>query len=286
MACAPAWWPRRLIAGSPATRTPPRPRSSTTAPRCLPGNRCARRRAPADRRSAAAVRAGAAVSRTRRGLSRLRPRFLSGRGRLEDGRAAANARCRSPKQPAPAPRSPAACAESGRSTRSGSRRCLRGVRQVFTSSRALAQAAGDARTLLGVAIDESNACCSWGSFSSAEDAALQRPAGRPPDRPGSLVWCHVLAGNAAEAMLAGGRTAEAAALIDPLTTGPPTPRPLGCTSAPGPHRPAARRPGGRHRAAPADQGTDQPALPRRVCLRNGAAGGGAGAVGGAARRRP
>ena len=36
----------------------------------------------------------------------------------------------------------------------------------------------------------------------------------------------VLAANAAEAMLLVGRTAEAAALIDPLTTGPTRPRPL------------------------------------------------------------
>ena len=43
--------------------------------------------------------------------------------------------------------------------------------------------------------------------------------------PGRPAWTAtsgpVLAGNAAEALLAGGRTAEAAALIDPLTTGPP-----------------------------------------------------------------
>ena len=36
-------------------------------------------------------------------------------------------------------------------------------------------------------------------------------------------WFHatILVGNAAEAMLFAGRTADAAALIDPLTTGPP-----------------------------------------------------------------
>ncbi len=44
---------------------------------------------------------------------------------------------------------------------------------------------------------------------------------RPAGRPGSFVAAAVLAGNACEALLACGRTAEAAALIDPLTTGPP-----------------------------------------------------------------
>ena len=45
----------------------------------------------------------------------------------------------------------------------------------------------------------------------------------PPGRPAwQASWAAtVLAFNASEALLARGRTAEAAALIDPLTTGPP-----------------------------------------------------------------
>ena len=35
------------------------------------------------------------------------------------------------------------------------------------------------------------------------------------------MWAAILAANASEALLARGRTAEAAALIDPLTAGPP-----------------------------------------------------------------
>ena len=43
----------------------------------------------------------------------------------------------------------------------------------------------------------------------------------------------VLANNAAEALLAQGRTAEAGALIDPLTTGPPDRDHWGCAPGPG-----------------------------------------------------
>ena len=64
-------------------------------------------------------------------------------------------------------------------------------------------------------------CCSWGSSRRRRGGAA-RPAGRRRrpawTRPVMPIF---LAVNAAEALLAVGRTAEAAALIDPLTTGPP-----------------------------------------------------------------
>ena len=91
----------------------------------------------------------------------------------------------------------------------------------FHRSRAAAEAAGDDAALLEVAVDESDVFLQMASFTRAEEVALHGlQAAR---RAGLDSWFRatLLAGNAAEAMLFGGRTAEAAALIDPLTTGPP-----------------------------------------------------------------
>jgi DNA-binding CsgD family transcriptional regulator/tetratricopeptide (TPR) repeat protein len=87
--------------------------------------------------------------------------------------------------------------------------------------RAVAQAARDSEALLRVAVTEGDALLCTGQFQSAIEVSLRgletaRKAGRGTSYDGA-----VLAGNAALALLAGGRTAEAAALIDPLTTGPP-----------------------------------------------------------------
>ena len=68
----------------------------------------------------------------------------------------------------------------------------------------------------------------------------------------------VLAANAAEALLALGRTAEAAALIDPLTTGPPDRDHWLVHVLPRRDRPAARRHRRGRRAAAADQGRHRP----------------------------
>ena len=58
-------------------------------------------------------------------------------------------------------------------------------------------------------------------FQSAADVALDGLGRARHSGLQASWWATVLAFNAAEALLAGGRTAEAAALIDPLTTGPP-----------------------------------------------------------------
>jgi DNA-binding CsgD family transcriptional regulator len=87
--------------------------------------------------------------------------------------------------------------------------------------RTVAEAARDAAALMWLAVSESDALLKTGRYSRAEEVALRglhaaRSAGL--DR-----WFYAmdLAEAAATAMLAGGRTADAAALIDPLTTGPP-----------------------------------------------------------------
>jgi DNA-binding CsgD family transcriptional regulator len=86
---------------------------------------------------------------------------------------------------------------------------------------ALARAAGDGRALIWLAVNESDALLKLARFDSAADVAL---GGLGPARQAGLQasWgVNVLTANAAEALLARGRMAEAAALIDPLTTGPP-----------------------------------------------------------------
>ena len=86
---------------------------------------------------------------------------------------------------------------------------------------ALARAADDALTLVWLAVDESDALLKLARFSDAADLARD---GLGPARLAGLqasISATVLAFNASEALIALGRTAEAAALIDPLTTGPP-----------------------------------------------------------------
>ena len=86
---------------------------------------------------------------------------------------------------------------------------------------ALARASRDAPALVWMAGNESEALLKLGQFQRAADVASRgldaaRQAGLQSWR-----FASVLAANAAEALLALGRTAEAAALIDPLTTTPP-----------------------------------------------------------------
>jgi len=101
--------------------------------------------------------------------------------------------------------------------------CLRGqVAEGFAiaeRARALAEASGDGEAVLEVAGDESDLLLKTGRFDEAAAAGLRgvqaaHESGRYPDFP---------AANAAEAMLALGRTAEAAQLIDPLTDEPVEP---------------------------------------------------------------
>ena len=85
----------------------------------------------------------------------------------------------------------------------------------------LARATGDGLSLVWLAVNESDALLKLARFQDAADVAL---SGLGPARQVGLgaSWAvTVLAANASEALLARGRTAEAAALIDPLTTGPP-----------------------------------------------------------------
>ena len=86
---------------------------------------------------------------------------------------------------------------------------------------ALARVAQDAPALVWLAGNESDALLKLGQFQRAADVASRgldtaRQAGLQSWR-----FAIVLAANAAEALLALGRTAEAAALIDPLTITPP-----------------------------------------------------------------
>src|SRR6185312_1849315 len=84
-------------------------------------------------------------------------------------------------------------------------------------ARALAEASGDDEALVEVATDESDILLKTGRFDRAAEAGLRGlQAGRETGREAD-----VAASNAAEAMLARGRTTEAAELIDPLTDTPP-----------------------------------------------------------------
>jgi DNA-binding CsgD family transcriptional regulator len=86
---------------------------------------------------------------------------------------------------------------------------------------ALARAADNLIALVRLAAKESDALLKLARFQDAADVAL---SGLGPAREAGLqasFEATILIFNAAEALLAAGRTAEAAALIDPLTAGPP-----------------------------------------------------------------
>jgi DNA-binding CsgD family transcriptional regulator len=85
----------------------------------------------------------------------------------------------------------------------------------------LARSTDDGSALVWLAARESDALLKLAEFRSAADVALH--AFEPARQAGlQASWqATILAQNASEALLAGGRTAEAAALIDPLITGPP-----------------------------------------------------------------
>jgi DNA-binding CsgD family transcriptional regulator/tetratricopeptide (TPR) repeat protein len=88
-------------------------------------------------------------------------------------------------------------------------------------ARALAEASRDRTALVWLAVSESDDLLGLGKFASAAEVAQD---GLQAARQSGLdAWylATVLAANASEALLARGRTAEAAAVIDPLTTGSP-----------------------------------------------------------------
>jgi DNA-binding CsgD family transcriptional regulator len=103
--------------------------------------------------------------------------------------------------------------------------CIRGrLEEGFAAidrGRAVAEAAGDDAALLEMAVRESDALGCVGEFASAAEVALRGlHAARQAGLDGWFQATYLVA-NAAEALLSGGHTAEAAALIDPLTSGPP-----------------------------------------------------------------
>jgi ATP/maltotriose-dependent transcriptional regulator MalT len=102
--------------------------------------------------------------------------------------------------------------------------CLRGrVAEGFAlieRARALAEASGDGEALVDVAGDESDMLLKTGQFDRAAEVGLRGVQAAHESGLESGRWAEATAANAAEAMLARGRTAEAAALIDPLTSQP------------------------------------------------------------------
>jgi DNA-binding CsgD family transcriptional regulator len=92
---------------------------------------------------------------------------------------------------------------------------------LLRQGRALAGSAGDGEAALLIDVYETDALLKTARFQDAADVAL---SGLQTARQTGLeaFWtAAILAANAAEALLHQGRTAEAAALIDPLTDGPP-----------------------------------------------------------------
>ena len=87
--------------------------------------------------------------------------------------------------------------------------------------RVLARASGVDAALLSLAVNESDTLLKLGKFQNAAEVALHSlQAARQTGLEDSFDALQ-LADNASQALLARGRTAEAAALIGPLTTGPP-----------------------------------------------------------------
>jgi DNA-binding CsgD family transcriptional regulator/tetratricopeptide (TPR) repeat protein len=88
-------------------------------------------------------------------------------------------------------------------------------------ARALAEASGDGRAIVSVALAEATALDRAGKKQAAVEVALNAlRVARQTGREGSLD-AEFLAGNACSGMIECGRTAEAAELIGPLTTGKP-----------------------------------------------------------------
>jgi DNA-binding CsgD family transcriptional regulator len=85
----------------------------------------------------------------------------------------------------------------------------------------LAEAAGDAEASLWVAVEKAYALASTGQNAAAAEVALSALATARDTGRQSGLHAAMLVANAASALLATGRTAEAAALVDPLTGGAP-----------------------------------------------------------------
>ena len=85
----------------------------------------------------------------------------------------------------------------------------------------LAEAAGDVESRVWLAADQSNALELTGNYGAAAEAALSALKAAGDIGRQSGLHAAMLIANATSALLAQGRTAEAAALVEPLTTGPP-----------------------------------------------------------------
>ena len=152
--------------------------------------------------------------------------------------------------------------------------------------RALAGASGDSETALWQACHETSSLNLMAEFDKASEAALAglqaaRNTGRQTSNDAA-----VLASSGCDAMLARGHTADAAALIDPLIDGPPDLDnwPVHLSRAEiDLLRGDIRR---RRRAAAANHSPYPTYQQHHCCLRNCAAGRGAGPVGAPPRRRP
>ena len=92
----------------------------------------------------------------------------------------------------------------------------------FSRLRALAEASGEGPPVLGRAMHESFSLYWMGKFESAAELALRGLQAARQTGLQDSVNTVVLTAHAAAAFLACGRTEEAAALIDPLTIGPPS----------------------------------------------------------------
>ena len=89
-------------------------------------------------------------------------------------------------------------------------------------ARAAAEATGDSAALVEMAITDSWFLAAMGNLAEAEEVALRGLHTARRGGLGSWFRTKVLETHAPEVMWYRGRTAEAAALIDPLTTGPPS----------------------------------------------------------------
>ena len=92
---------------------------------------------------------------------------------------------------------------------------------ILQRGRALAETSGNGAALVWLAVCESNALMKMGKFQNASDVALRGLAAARQTGLQAGDLAAILASNASEALLACGRTADAAALIGPLTTGRP-----------------------------------------------------------------
>jgi DNA-binding CsgD family transcriptional regulator/tetratricopeptide (TPR) repeat protein len=103
--------------------------------------------------------------------------------------------------------------------------CLRGQvaegLAILRRASELAEAAGDGEAFLEVACGESDTLLKTGRFDQAVEAGLRGLKVASEYGRHASIDAYIVASNAAEAMLARGRTAEAAQLIDPLTDEPP-----------------------------------------------------------------